>query len=242
MGAPVGRGRGTAPRREVRAARHRPTRPVVRPARTCRASSTVASGLVTTVGSQAVTPARGSAAASSRMRVGSVVTSMPNAPLHCRSTNPGTIRSLAASTTGRPASTEPGSSRNSSRTTTSWRFHARTRAHRRRAGPRRSSALGPRAARHAAIMLPPRRRLGADAAGETPGHRHQAPSPGRSLASPRCTACAVLLIQREDRRSELDPADADAFGASSTRRSTRSTGVTHVWRSRWMAESSCTNG
>ena len=56
---------------------------------------------MTTVGSQAVTPHLGSAAASSQMRSGSVVTSMPSPPLHCRSTNPGTIRSPAASTTGR---------------------------------------------------------------------------------------------------------------------------------------------
>ncbi len=50
-----------------------------------------------TVGRNAVTPYRGSRAASSPMRAGADVTSIPCAPLICRSMKPGTIHPPAAS-------------------------------------------------------------------------------------------------------------------------------------------------
>ena len=54
--------------------------------------------VVTTVGRNEVTPKRGSSAATSRMRSGSVVMSTPPAPLHCRSMNPGAMTSPSQST------------------------------------------------------------------------------------------------------------------------------------------------
>ena len=57
---------------------------------------------VTIVGSQAVTPQRGRAAAISHSRSGSSIRSMPTAPLHCRSTKPGATGSPPASRTGAP--------------------------------------------------------------------------------------------------------------------------------------------
>src|ERR671911_662567 len=69
---------------------------------TSNARARIAAGAVMIVGSQAVTPQRGSAAATSHSRSGSVVRSTPTAPLHCRSTNPGTTRRSAASRTRSP--------------------------------------------------------------------------------------------------------------------------------------------
>ena len=68
-------------------------------ARASMARSTMPSGVVTIVGSHAVTPNRGSAAPSSHSRSGSPARSIPNPPLHCRSTYPGTTRSPSASMT-----------------------------------------------------------------------------------------------------------------------------------------------
>ena len=60
-------------------------------------------GPVTMVGSQAVTPHRGSSAATSHRRPGSADRSMPPAPLHCRSTRPGATSRPAASIVAAPA-------------------------------------------------------------------------------------------------------------------------------------------
>ena len=68
-------------------------------ARAASARSRVARGAVTIVGSQAVTPHCGSAVAISHRRSGSRPRSMPTAPLHWRSMNPGATRRPVASST-----------------------------------------------------------------------------------------------------------------------------------------------
>ena len=86
-----------------------PTLPAVRPRARRAPARSRPSGVVTMVGSHAVTPNRGRSAPSSHSRSGSEARSMPSPPLHCRSMNPGATRNPSSSprVTDRPVGEPP---------------------------------------------------------------------------------------------------------------------------------------